>query len=210
MSGDKTQIYYEALVRTSHPAFARDFSLSSDVHSPLMSIINRVVARQLAKARAVVEEVRLNLYPSSVTLLSIDDWENEFFGFTKPSLALAQRVTELLIKVNKRFHMNVGDVIDLSRAIVGETPLITRNVYRDGWDLGRGALGISTSFGGGSGAIGFYLVSFTRPVDASLLAQLDKRLTTIEKAGSRHKVTAPVRHWILGRVPLGINSTLGA
>lgn len=208
----KEQIYYEVLVRTDHPVFEKDYSTSTDIESPVNSILNRVMAKQLDRMRAVIEEVRLNSYPESVTALAIDDWEQEYFGFTKPSLDLSQRIEELLIKFNKRFTMSVQDVIDISRAIVGETPLVTRNVNRAGWQLGTGVLGITTTLAtpGSGGSIGLYLVSFTTPVDSSLLKKLDERLTIIEKAGSRHKVKSPIRRWILGRSALGIDTNLGA
>ena len=208
----KEQIYYEALTRTDHPVFFKDFSPAQTVSSPVNSIFNRIIARQLDRLRLLKEEIRLNMYPSTVTNLTIADWESEYFGFTKPSLSLSQRITELLIKFNKRFTMSVADVITLSQAIVGSTPQITRNVARRGWVLGRGALGVGTTLSGAgdSASQGLYLVYFTAPVDSGLLAQLDNRLTIIEKAGSRHKVKAPIQRWILGRTPLGRGTTLGA
>lgn len=205
------QAYFELLVRSDHPVFRKDYSLSSDLTSPLNSILNRVMAQQLVKLRAAINSIKINSYPETVTELAIDDWELEYFGFTKPSLPLAQRKTELLIKFNRRFKMNVADVIDLARAIVGQTPIVTRNLNIDGWVLGSGALGISTTLGSaGLAGVGLYLVSFTVPVDSGLLVKLDERLTIIEKAGSRHKVTAPIRYWILGQSSLGIDTTLGA
>ena len=210
MSETLEQIYFEALARTEHPIFARDFSPTQDITSPLNSIFNRIFARQLVKLRAVLDEIAINAYPNTVTALTIDDWELEYFGFTKQSLQLSQRVSELLIKYNRRFSMAVPDVIQLSQSIVGLTPYVTRNVSRSGWVLGRGPLGIGTTFGGDTSVIGFYLVAFPKPVDSTLLAKLDQRLTSIEKAGSRHKVTAPIQHWILGRTALGIDTTLGA
>ena len=205
------QVYYEILARTDHPVFLKDYGLSSDINSPLNSILNRVFAKRMIDLRLMTNEVRLNLYPETVTALTIDDWELEFFGFTKPSIVLLQRVTELLIKFNRRFKMNVADVIDLSRSIVGKTPLVTRNLNRNGWVLGQGALGINTTLGSaGSLGVGLYLVSFTVPVDSALLAKLDQRLTIIEKAGSRHKVKAPIRYWIIGLSSLGIDTTTGA
>jgi hypothetical protein len=205
----KQQIYYEVLMRTDHPVFYKDYAQTTTIDSPLNSILNRIFADQLAKFKTMMDELRLNMYPITVTDLTIEDWEYEYFGFTKPGLPLPDRVNELFIKVNKRFHMNISDVIELSRAIVGITPAVTRNVNKSGWVLGQGTLGLSTTFGGGSVAVGFYLVSFPVAVNSSLLAKLDERLTIIEKAGSRHKVFAPIPKWVLGRAPLGINTTLG-
>ena len=208
----KEQRYFEVLVRTDHPVFQKDFSETQDIHSPVNSIYNRIMARQIARIRALIEELRLNLYPDTVTALTIDDWEYEYFGFTKPALSLEQRKTELLIKFNRRFTMSLADVISLSQSIVGLTPIVTRNVSRRGWVLGQGVLGLSTTLGSPSSvnSRGLYLVYFPKPVDSGLLAQLDSRLTIIEKAGSRHKVKAPIQHWVLGRSALGINTTLGA
>jgi hypothetical protein len=206
----KEQIYYEVLVRSDHPVFAKDFSTTTTISSPLNSIYNRIMAKQLVRIKALIDELRLNSFPNTVTQLTISDWESEYFGFTKPQLSLSQRVSELLIKVNKRFHMNVQDALDLSRAIVGQTPEITRNANRSGWVLGRKALGIGTILGGGAGGQGLYLVYFPRPVNSALLKQLDQRLTIIEKAGSRHVVKAPIPRWILGRSALGRDTTLGA
>ncbi len=210
MSDTLEQIYFNALCRIDHPVFAKDFSSTTDVHSPLNSIFNRITARQLVRLKSMLDEVALNTFPHTVTALSIDDWENEYFGFTKPSLDLSQRVAELLIKYNRRFSMAVRDVIQLSQAIVGVTPFVTRNVGKNGWVLGRSPLGIGTTFGGDAGAQGLYLVYFPSPINSGLLTKLDDRLTSIEKAGSRHKIKAPTQHWILGRTALGINTTLGA
>jgi hypothetical protein len=206
----KEQVYYEFLTRTDHPVFLRDFSTETTVSSPLNSILNRIVARQFVILKERMDELRANSYPATVTALTINDWEFEYFGFTKPGLTLAQRVAELVIKVNKRFHLNVQDVIDLSLSIVGIKPIVTRNMARDGWQLGRGVLGISTSFGGDANVIGLYLVYFPHAVDSGLLAKLDERLTKIEKAGSVHRIKASIPRWILGRAVFGRDTTLGA
>lgn len=206
----KEQIYYEFLTRTDHPVFAKDYSVSTDINSPLNSILNRIIARQFVILKSVLDELKANSFPATVTALTIDDWEFNYFGFTKPGVDLPTRVSELLIKVNKRFYLNVTSVIELSRSIVGITPVVTRNVARDGWQLGRGALGVSTTFGGDANVIGLYLVYFPKPVDSGLLAKLDERLTKIEKAGSVHRIKAPIPRWILGRSVFGRDTTLGA
>lgn len=204
------QDYYEVLVRTDHPVFNRDYSSSQNVNSPYNSIMNRVMARQLVKIRSLLDEIALNTNPETVTSLMIDDWENQYFGFTKGNLPLSQRVSELLIKFNKRFSMNVGDAIALAQSIVGLTPVITRNIDFDGWVLGTGVLGVSTVISGPTvvGGRGFYLVSFAAPVDTNLQKQLDNALTIIQKAGSRHKITAEVQYWVLGKGVLGISTIL--
>lgn len=205
------QIYYEVLTRTDHPVFYQDYSEVTDINSPLNSIHNRILAKQLVKAKDLLDEVKLNTYPDTVTALTIDDWEFNYFGFTKASMPLAQRKAELLIKFNKQFTMSLPDVIAAAQAIVGLTPVVTRNVNLSGWVLGSGALGLSTTLGGGSATgQGFYIVSFSVPVDSALLKKLDERLTIIEKAGSKHKVTSPIRYWVLGTSSLGIDTTLGA
>jgi hypothetical protein len=206
------QIYYEALVRTDHPVFRRDFSEITTINSSLNSIHNRVMAKQLVKMKSIISEVRSNIYPSTVTSLTIDDWEFNYFGFTKPSLSISQRVEELLIKFNKRFTMSVQDVIDISRAIVGVTPIVTRNANLSGWVLGNGYLGSNTILGGSGSldSIGLYLVLFPTTVDTSLLDKLDERLTIIEKAGSRHRIKSVIPRWVLGKSVIGISTILGA
>ena len=210
MSADKSQTYYEFLARTDHPVFRRDFSTTTDIHSPLNSIYNRVLANQLVKLKATLDELALNSYPATVTAMTIDDWENEYFGFTKPSQALATRVLELQIKVNKRFKMNLGDVLALSQAIVGLQPVVTRNVSRSGFVLGSAVLGLSTTLSTETSLTskGLYLVYFPKSVDSRLLAKLDEQLTIIQKAGSRHVIKAPVPRWVLGKVALGIDTVL--
>lgn len=204
------QQYYEMLIRTDHPVYFKDYSVSTDINSPINSIWNRILADQLVIMRAIMDEFQLNIVPDTVTEMTIADWEGQYFGFIKTSTPFSQRVTELLIKYNRRFKMSVDDVISLSQSIVGITPLVVRNISRGGWNLGNAALGITTvlSNTGSTGGQGLYLVSFTNPVDSTLLAKLDEALTRIEKAGSRHVIKAPVQHWLLGRVALGIDTTL--
>lgn len=204
----KEQRYYEFLTRTDHPVFNRDFSLTTTINSPLNSIHNRIFAKSMVKAYDLVSEMYENCFVDTVTALTIDDWEYQYFGFTKPSTPLAQRVDELIIKRNKRFKMNVQDAIDLAISITGITPTIVRNANLSGWVLGQRVLGLSTIFGG-SGVTGLYLVVFPVPIAQSLLDKLDERLTVIEKAGSRHKIKSPRLFWVLGRSSLGADTTLG-
>jgi hypothetical protein len=208
----KEQIYYELLSRTDHTVFYKDFSptASIDGNAPLNQILNLVYARQIVKLKALIDEVKLNAFPMTVTALTIADWELDYFGFVKGSLPLAQRVSEIMTKFNRRFSMSVPDVMGLSQSIVGSTPVVIRNMENAGFVLGRAVLGISTVMGGESTGTFVYLVSFTKPINSTLLNQLDQALTLIEKAGCTHKVKAPTQFWILGQVPLGINTTLGA
>lgn len=208
----KEQIYFELLTRTDHPVFARDGDQGTSPKSSLNSVFNRIWAQMLAEFREVQEEVRANTYPDTVTDLAIDDWEFEYFGFNKPQLDLQARVNELVIKVNQRVHMNLADCIALCRAITGLTPTITRNVGINGWVLGVGVLGQSTTLAVKDAGTnqGFYLVSFPSPVDSNLLKKLDDALTRIEKAGSRHRLRSPIQYWVLGKTALGVNTTLGA
>lgn len=209
MSGTEQQ-YYEMLTRTDHPVFFKDFSASQNVNSPLNSIWNRILANQFLIFRSILDEFQLNLVPSTVTEMTIDDWELDYFGFTKRNLPLVQRIAELLIKFNKRFTMSVSDVISLCQAITGQTPLVVRNVSRNGWVIGGGALGATTvlSTSATATARGLYLVALTKPVSSNFLSQLDSALSGIEKAGSHHVITSPIQHWQLGLVALGINTTL--
>lgn len=204
----KEQSYYEFLVKTDHPVFNRDFSLTTSINSPLNSIYNRIFARSLVKAYNLLFEINENCYVNSVTELTISDWEFQYFGYAKPNLGLTQRLFELKIKVNKRFKMNVQDAIDLAISITGVTPTIVRNVNLTGWLLGSSVLGLSTTFSG-SGVTGLYYVVFPVPIPQPLLDRLDERLTVIEKAGSRHKLKSPRLFWVLGKSALGVDSTLG-
>ena len=210
MSQDLVQAYYDFLTRIDHPVFAKDFRPidTIDKDAPLNSILNLIGAREFARMHETVEEMRLNSYPISVTATTIDDWELEYFGFTKAQLSIEQRVTELMIKFNQRFHMGVPDVEALAEAITGQTPQITRNLFYGGWTLGAGTLGSSTTLGGDQSQSNKYLVEFTQPVDSTLLAKLDQQLTAIEKAGSTHKTRAPLQRWVLGKTALGLNTTL--
>ena len=204
----KQQIYYEFLSRTDHPVFNRDFSLTTNINSPLNSIYNRIFAKMLVKAYDLSKEMSDNSFVDTVTALTIDDWEFQYFGYTKPNLGLPQRLFELKIKVNKRFKMNVQDAIDLAISITGVTPTIVRNANLHGWVLGARPLGLSTVFGG-AGVAGLYLVVFPVPIPQPLLDRLDERLTVIEKAGSRHKLKSPRLFWVLGKSSLGSDTTLG-
>lgn len=205
----KAQKYYEFLMRCDHPVFFKDFSLTSDINSPINSIYNRIFANAMVKMNDLISEMYENCFVDSVTAMTIDDWEYQYFGYTKPNITLAQRKAELLFKVNKRFKMNVQDAIDLAISITGVTPTIVRNIGIDGWILGERPLGISTIFGTTSGLAGIYLVVFPIPIPQNLLDKLNERLTIIEKAGSKHRIEAPFQFWVLGASALGVDTTLG-
>lgn len=206
------QQYYNMLARLDHPVFKRDFSDTTTINknSPLNSVINLVIAKRLVAARATFDDIQLNADPSTATDMGIDQWEETYFGFVKSGKSLAERIAELLIKINKKFTMSVPDVIALAQAITGQTPTVVRQMGKAGWVLGTGILGRTTILSGVSAESTFrYLVIFSDSVDSTLRALLDAQLTSIEKGGSTHLIIAPRRHWILGRGVLGVDTTLG-
>lgn len=205
------QNYYEMLARTDHPVFKRDFSSVTDVNSPFNSIMNRLFAKQLKLLQDDIDLVHQNSYPHLATELSINQWEETFFGFTKPDLDLATRIEQLLIKINKRFKMNVDDVIAAARSITGVTPIVIRNLYFGGWVLDVSALDVDSVLSGSSQSAdsGWYLVIFSEPVSSFLLQKLDEELTKIEKGGSRHIIQAVPNFWVLGVNTLDVDTILG-
>lgn len=205
------QQYYNLLTRIDHPVFAKDFSDTTTINSasPLNSIINLVIARQLVNLKAKLDEIALNKFPQSVTDLGIDQWEETYFGFSKSGKTLAERITELLAKLNSRVGMSVQDVINAAIAITGQTPTVTRNLGLGGWVLGEGILGLTTIFAADTlQNLATYLVYFAASVDSILVRELDKKLTSIEKGGSTHLIVSPLRFWILGQGTLGVDTTL--
>ncbi|MGZ3687134.1 MAG: hypothetical protein ACXWPM_00080 [Bdellovibrionota bacterium] len=205
------QQLYEFLTRIDHPVFSRDLAATTDENSPFNSVMNRLMARQLAKLQAAILSLYANMFPQTADENTIDRWEETYFGFTKIGLPLAQRVEELLVKINSRVRMGVPDVILLAQSIVGKTPIVIRNLYFQGWVLDVSVLDISTVFSGPSqnddGSE--YAVIFTEPVDSGLLKRLDDGLTLIEKGGSRHVLLAPPRFWILDVSTLDVDTILG-
>lgn len=207
------QQYFNLLTRTDHPAYNKDFVDVSaiDGSSPFNQIHNLVIARQLRKTVLVSEDVRLNIVPQTVTDTGISHWEETYFGFVKGTLGLAQRVAELLARINSTVTMNVQSVIDAAVSITGETPIVKRNMFFDGWILDADTLDLSTIFGGApqDPNAQIYFVYFTVPIATELLQQLDERLTAIEKAGSRHVISARQEPWILDESKLDTETLLG-
>jgi len=208
----KEQLYFEMLERTDHPVFARDIVDVSTIgpDSDFNTIMNLVIARQLVRLDAALRSVQENTFPQTCNADGIDSWEKTYFNFTKPQFDLDTRKAQLLIKINKRFTMTVGDVIAAAQAIVGSTPTVIRNLYFGGWTLDVSILDVNTIFGGATQALDSetYLVIFNSPVDSDLLKKLDKELTNIEKAGSVHYVIAPPNFWLLDANALDIDTLL--
>lgn len=203
--------YYNLLTRTDHPVFKRDFVDTTTIGpgSPLNSVINLVIARQLVKLKATLDEIALNEFPDTPTALGIDQWEETYFGFVKSGVSLPDRITQLLDKINTRFTMSAPDVVRIAQSITGKTPTVTRSVAYGGWILGQGILGLNTILGSSSMTCKVtYLVVFTTSIPSNLLAELDAKLTKIEKGGSTHIIIAPVRYWILGQGILGVDTRL--
>ena len=204
------QQYYALLARTDHPVFNRDFSTVTTADSPFNSIMNRVMADQIKKFRDDMLAVQKNSYPYTADALSIDQWEETYFGFTKPTEDLATRVTELLIKINSRIGMDVGDVIKASQSITGLTPIIIRNLYSDGWAIDVRSLDVDSVLAGSIiGVDSFtYVVIFPVSVDSFLLKKLDDELTKIEKAGCNHVITSVPSLWTLDISKIDLDTTL--
>ena len=97
--------------------------------------------------RAAFDEVISNSYPDTVLQSAIDRWEESLFGFTKPGIDFTQRKTELLDRFNEIVTMSVPEAIALAEQITGETPIIIRNTFSDGWvlDTDKSILDISLS-----------------------------------------------------------------
>jgi len=204
------QKYYEMLTRTDHPVFKKDFAPVQDETSPFNSILNRVIARQLCKIRDEFAKVGINAHPNTVTDFSIDKWEETHFGFTKGSTLLAQRITELVDKVNNVQTMSLPDVILTAEIITGFTPLVFRNIFFEGWTLDLHALDVSTVMSGDVQADDAftYVVIFSQEVDPILLDRLDKELTKIEKGGCNHVILAPPKFWTFDQSAFGVDTTL--
>jgi hypothetical protein len=205
------QQYYEFLARTDHPVFERDFSAVQTADSPLNSILNRVMARQLINLRADLDGVALNVFPQQADVDNIGKWEERYFGFTKPSKALGLRQSELLTRINRRIHMSVTDARTLCQSITGQTPIIIRSLFVGGWVLDESALDLDTLFPGTDAVSDpqTYIVIFADPVDSDLVTFLDNELTRIEKGGSRHFIVTPTPQWVLDESALDVDTVLG-
>jgi hypothetical protein len=212
MSVTLEQKYYEFLTRTDHPVFARDYSSSTGPDSPLNSVLNRVMARQMVRLRAEIDRLSAITFPQNADVESIGKWEERYFGFSKSAtVGLSTRVAQLMLRIQSRISMSAPQAIAISQAITGLTPTIIRNLHSGGWVLGQSVLGVSTIFSGSnqSSDSQLYLVVFSSQVSSDLITILDNELTRIEKGGSRHIIVTPPPHWILGTSVLGVDTVLG-
>jgi hypothetical protein len=202
--------YFRLLTRTDHPVYNKDFSDPTTGSSPFNSILNRVLALQIEKFIVDLNSFILNSYPNTCDASSINDWEYTYFGFIKVGAPLATRITQLLQKINNPIGMSVNDVITLAQTITGLTPVITRNIFFDGWTLDVSTLDIDTNFPSTNQSLDgqTYFVTFLVPVDGGLLSQLDAQLTVIEKGGSTHRIFSPINYWVLDDNTLDIDTTL--
>lgn len=210
------QQYYDMLTRNDHPVFAKDFSDVStfDADTPFNHVLNLLVAKQFVKFADAKAEVVANQYPHTCTESGIDRWEDEYFGFTKPSVPFLQRRAELVARYNDSISMSVPDVIKLAQQITGLTPVVIRNAFAFGWILDHPTLSnldstTVLSSGNQANDSQLYIVIFDVPVDSGLLKKLDEELTLIEKAGSRHQMVAPPKFWILDVNILATDTILG-
>jgi hypothetical protein len=206
------QKYYELLTRTDHPVFKKDFSEVQDGTSPFNSIFNRLLAKQMVRMREALDALKPEMFPQTATELSISQWEDTYFGFSKFGIDLATRIEELLKKRNNQLTMSVKTVILLAEAIVGQTPRVLRNLSAlGGWVMDVAALDVDTIFpepGTDNGAQ-TYVVIFETPVSSDLLKRLDNELTRIEKGGSKHILLSPARFWVSDVAALEVDSLLG-
>ena len=209
----KEQEYYDLLTRTDAPVFKKNYLDVNDIDgdSPFNVIFNLVLARQLCKYKIDRDIILNNKFVQSVDENGIDQWEETHFGFIKPSIPLPQRVSELRDKVNNTNTMAVADVILESEVITGLTPIVIRNTFFGGWILDVSAFDVDTFFG--DDVLGpesdYYLVIFSDPIDPVTLDRLDKKLTQIEKGGSRHCIFAPIQFWTFDISAFDIDTVLG-
>lgn len=209
------QKYYEMLTRNDHPVFRKIFEpiTSFDVDTPFNSVLNALVAKRMCDFREAQDEVVLNQHPTTVIESGIDRWEETLFGFTKPGVPFPQRKDELIARFNEVVLMAEPDIIKLAEQITGLTPVVIRNLFTDGWtlDTDKSVLDLTTVMSGtdqlSDGQL--YLVIFNDPVAANLLTLLDNELTIIEKVGSRHKIIAPLKFWVLDDSALDLDTVTG-
>lgn len=206
------QDYYDFLTRTDHPVFKRDYSTEQSADSGFNAILNRVVARQLVKMREALNVLKSDTFPNTVTPYGIAFWESRYFGFVKPlGIEHTVRRDQLVFRINNRVGLTIQDVINIAFSITGVKPKEIRNAYfTPGWILGESALGIDTILNADDSvdARQTYLVIFGEVIPTELLAQFDKELTKIEKAGSQHFISAPTPIWILDQSTLGKDTIL--
>lgn len=202
--------YRDFLTRTDHPALKKDFPDSVDGESSFNLIFNELLARQLEKIRLDVLKYKRSQFPQTADMDSIDQWEETYFNFTKPTTGLEDRIEELMLKRNSRIRMRVKDVKDLSQSITGKVPTVLRSLAQAGWILDVSVLDVDTVL---SGEITLddsqtYVLLFDDPIDSALMDRLDKALTNIEKAGSRHVIIAPLKMWVLDESSLDVDTIM--
>ena len=147
--------------------------------------------------------------PNTVNEDGIDDWEMEYFGFTKPSLNLSDRVAQLLIKFRNQIRMNYPSVVSVAESITGQTPIVIRNLWKSGWVIGQSILGISTVLSTTQETdAGVYIVIFTQSITSAQRLALENKLAQIQKGGSRSYVVAPQQKWVIGTSALGVDTVL--
>lgn len=185
--------YRNLLNRLQHPVYKKDFSGPPGPDASFHLLFNHVVAKQMVKLSQIVDDLESNSHPVSLNESGINRWENDYFGFTKPSKGLVERRNELLIWINQKIGMSVRDVYNLAISITGQRPSVILNRSRGSWVLGRAALGTATILpGADTNENRFsYLVKFLHPVDSVLLAKLESELLRLEKVGSSHVIYAP-------------------
>lgn len=205
------QQYYLYLTRLDHPVFAKVYTDTVDSTTPLNSIMNRVMARQLVRMKTALDDLRANCFAYTATLTLIGNWELTYFGVTSPSLTLANRINRLLARINSSLDMSVGTVISLSQSITGQTPRVVRTLKDGGWTIGVSVIGLDTIIAGNNPASdgSTYLVIFDQPVDSDSFNELDQQLTAIQKGGSNHFILAAPTVWVLGESSIGVDTILG-
>ena len=206
------QDYYDFLTRIDHPVFFRDFSTTTDKDSPLNSIQNRLMAKQLVRMRESLDKFIADCFPHTVTEDGIGLWESRYFGFIKSgNIAIETRREQLMVRINTRVGLTVEDVKNIAYSFTGKIPRVIRNNYfSNGWVLDQGVLGVDTILNADDTDENrrTYTVIFDEVLTSDLLNRIDVALTNIEKAGSLHNVFAPSPYWILDESVLGVDTIL--
>ena len=210
------QQYYDLLTRMDHPVFRKIFEDVStfDENTPFNAVLNLILAKRLVSLKEKNDGLTLDSHADTVREVTIDKWEETYFGFTKINVPFLQRRTELLQRFNIDIGMAVSDVITLAQSITGQTPIVIRNAFFSGFTLDDPDLGIldSTSVLSSDDQASdahLYIVIFPNPVDTALLTLFDEELTAIEKAGSRHSLVSPPKFWVLNSSVIDLDTLLG-
>lgn len=204
------QDYYNLLTRIQHPVFSKDFSGVPSKDASFHLIKNYLIAKQLIKLNVKIYSLKENSFPHTANVSGIGRWEDDYLGFSKPSLDIEDRRSELMGWINSEVGMSLPDVINASVSITGVVPDVILRVREGGWVLGEAILGETTILGAADTTANryTYLVVFNTIINSELLKTLDIELTRIEKAGSKHIISAPSVEWILGFSPLGVDTIL--